>query len=53
MLTMSPDTLLTSLSPGRRAFERLCKWALENVPEYRQVVRRVGSGMSGPDLWRA
>jgi len=32
MLTMSPDTLLTSLSPGGRAFERLCKWALEKFP---------------------
>jgi superfamily II DNA or RNA helicase len=35
------DTLLSSLRPGGRDFERVCKWALENVPEYRQRLRRV------------
>ena len=30
------DRLLASLRPGGRDFERLCKWVLENVPEYRQ-----------------
>lgn len=35
------DGLLSSLRPGGRDFERLCKWALENVPEYRQRLRQV------------
>ena len=30
------DSLLASLRPGGRDFERVCKWMLENAPEYRQ-----------------
>ena len=32
------DSLLASLRPGGRDFERVCKWMLENAPEYRQQV---------------
>jgi superfamily II DNA or RNA helicase len=33
--------LLDSLSPAGRDFERLCKWLLENVPEYRSQLAQV------------
>ena len=29
------------IRPGGRDFELLCKWLLENVPEYRQRVTRI------------
>ena len=29
------DMLLAALRSGGRDFERVCKWLLENVPEYR------------------
>ena len=35
------DGLLASLRPGGRDFERICKWMLENVPEYRSQLRQV------------
>ncbi len=35
------DSLLASLRLGGRDFERVCKWALGNVPEYRQRLRHV------------
>ena len=42
---MPIEQLLASLRPGGRDFERLCKWLLENVPEYRS---HLGSGTTGP-----
>ena len=38
---MSLDRLLTSLRPGGRDFEHLCKWLLENVPEYSSNLKQV------------
>jgi predicted helicase len=32
---------LASLRPGGRDFERLCKWLLENVPEYERRLTKV------------
>ena len=41
MAAVSLDALLTSLRPGGRDFESVCKWVLENVPEYRQRLQQV------------
>lgn len=45
---MSLDALLHSLSPDGRDFERLCKWLLENLPEYRARLERVWSWRDWP-----
>jgi superfamily II DNA or RNA helicase len=45
------DSLLASLRPGGRDFERICKWALENVPEYRQRLRKVWLWDEWPGRW--
>ena len=37
----SVELLLASLSPSGRDFELLCKWLLENVPQYRSRLDRV------------
>ena len=40
---MSFDSLLSQLDPARRGpeFERLCRWYLNNAPEYRGRFKRV------------
>jgi predicted helicase len=48
---VSVDTLLDSLSSHGRDFERLCKWMLENAPEYRRKVRRVWLWDEWPGRW--
>jgi hypothetical protein len=44
-MVMSLDDLLMQLSPDVRErgqqFERVCKWYLENAPEYRSQIRQV------------
>ncbi len=45
------DPLLETLRPGGRHFERLCKWLLENVPEYRQRLRHVWLWDDWPGRW--
>src|SRR5205807_2563557 len=35
------DRLLSSLRSGGKDFERVCKWLLENVPEYRTQLKQV------------
>jgi predicted helicase len=45
------DSLLDSLRPGGRDFERVCKWMLENVPEYRQRLRQVWLWDDWPGRW--
>jgi predicted helicase len=45
------DKLLASLRPGGRDFEPVCKWALENVPEYRQRLRQVWLWDEWPGRW--
>ena len=47
----SLDALLLSLSPGGRDFERLCKWLLDNAPEYRSQLRRVWLWQDWPGRW--
>lgn len=47
---MPLDRLLASLRPGGD-FERVCKWALENVPEYRQRLRQVWLWDEWPGRW--
>ncbi len=42
---------MASLRPGGRDFERVCKWALENVPEYRQRLRHVWLWDDWPGRW--
>lgn len=44
-------SLLATLRPGGRDFERVCKWALENVPEYRQLLRQVWLWDEWPGRW--
>ena len=46
---MRLETLLASL--GGRDFERCAKWALENVPEYRQRLRQVWLWDEWPERW--
>ena len=48
---MTLEALLASLRPGGRDFERVCKWALENVPEYRKRLRRVWLWDDWPGRW--
>ena len=48
---MSVHTLLDTLSSHGRDFERLCKWILENAPEYRPKVRRVWLWDEWPGRW--
>lgn len=48
---MALDELLSSLRPGGRDFERVCKWALENVPEYRQRLAHVWLWDEWPGRW--
>jgi predicted helicase len=50
---VSVERLLTSLAPGGRDFERLCKWLLENAPEYRRTLRRVWRWDEWPGRWGA
>ncbi|MBA3566964.1 MAG: hypothetical protein H0W31_08945 [Actinobacteria bacterium] len=38
---MTFEALLRNLAPGGREFEHLCKWLLENVPEYRSQLKQV------------
>ena len=45
------DLLLASLGPGGGDFERLCKWLLENAPEYRSQLRRVWLWQDWPGRW--
>jgi superfamily II DNA or RNA helicase len=45
------ERLLASLRPGGRDFERLCKWLLENAPEYRRRVTRVWLWDEWPGRW--
>jgi predicted helicase len=45
------DSLLASLRPGGRDFERVCKWLLENVPEYQQRLSRVWLWEDWPGRW--
>jgi len=49
---VSLEALLASLRQGGRDFERLCKWALENVPEYRQRLQHVWLWDDWPGRWR-
>jgi predicted helicase len=39
------------LRPGGHDFERLCKWLLENAPEYRRRVTRVWLWDEWPRRW--
>jgi superfamily II DNA or RNA helicase len=48
---VSVDRLLGSLFPGGKDFERLCKWLLENVPEYRSQLQRVWLWDEWPGRW--
>ena len=48
---VSVDILLDSLDPRGRDFERVCKWVLENAPEYRPKVRRVWLWDEWPGRW--
>lgn len=48
---VSLETLLASLAPGGRDFERLCKWVLENVPEYAARLERVWLWDEWPGAW--
>jgi superfamily II DNA or RNA helicase len=50
---MSVERLLTSFTPGGGDFERLCKWLLENAPEYRPKLRRVWRWDEWPGRWGA
>lgn len=50
---MNLDSLLDSLAPGGSDFERLCKWVLENAPEYRRTVKRVWRWNDWPGRWGA
>lgn len=54
---MSFEALLGKLSerPDRRGreFERICKWFLENAPEYRGQIRRVWLWREWPGRWGA
>ena len=45
------EQLLASLHPGGRDFERLCKWLLDNAPEYRSQLRRVWLWQDWPGRW--
>jgi hypothetical protein len=48
---MNLDALLDTLAPGGGDFERLCKWMLENAPEYRRKVTRVWRWNDWPARW--
>lgn len=52
---MSLTKLLDRLSPDERRrgrqFERICKWFLENDPEYKRVVKRVWLWDEWPGRW--
>jgi superfamily II DNA or RNA helicase len=45
------ERLLDSLRPGGRDFEVLCRWILENAPEYRRRVKRVWLWDEWPGRW--
>ena len=53
----SLDALLARLDPDERVrgiqFERVCRWYLENAPEYWSVVRRVWLWQEWPSRWGA
>lgn len=46
---MSLDDLIASLGPDGRDFERLCRWLLESVPEYRARLEQVWLWNDWPD----
>jgi predicted helicase len=46
------DDLVASLRRAGRDFERLRKWALENILEYHQRLRRVWLWDEWPERWR-
>ena len=48
---MSLEAVLASLRPGGRDFEHLCKWALENVPEYQSRLTQVWLWDDWPGRW--
>ena len=43
------DSLLSSLAPGGKDFERVCQWLLQNAPEYRSKLKRVWLWDEWPD----
>jgi predicted helicase len=45
------ETLLASLGSSGRDFERLCKWLLQNGPEYRTRIRKVWLWADWPGRW--
>jgi superfamily II DNA or RNA helicase len=47
------ETLLDALGSGGRDFERVCRWYLENAPEYRGIVKRVWLWQEWPSRWGA
>jgi superfamily II DNA or RNA helicase len=51
----SVTQLISSLSPNEqvrgRQFESVCKWFLENDPEYKRVIRRVWLWKNWPGRW--
>ena len=55
--SMSFEGLLRALSerpgPPGREFERICKWLLENAPEYRSQLKRVWLWDEWPGRWAA
>jgi predicted helicase len=50
-LAVTLDILLARLAPGGKDFERLCKWILENVPEYRSQLKQVWLWDDWPGRW--
>lgn len=54
---MSFESLLDLLDPDPvrrgREFERICKWYLQNAPEYRTQIQRVWLWHEWPDRWAA
>jgi superfamily II DNA or RNA helicase len=45
------DSLLSSLAPGGKDFERLCLWLLQNAPAYRSKLKRVWRWDDWPGRW--
>ena len=47
------DSLLSSLAPGGKDFERLCLWLLQNAPEYKSKLKRTWHWDEWPGRWGA
>ncbi len=50
---MPVEALISSLRPGGGDLERLCKWLLENAPEYRSRLTKVWLWQDWPGRWGA